>query len=180
MRERTVETKRIFKGRLLKIEKLTVELEAGTRASREIIRHRGAVAVLGRLPDKRYVLVRQYRKPIERELIEVIAGCLEPGEALRASAIREVGEETGFAVRKLVTLGPIYPTPGYCDEIIHCFFAELTSVRTSHVPDADERVQPVFLSGRALAGLIERGRIRDAKTLVVWWKYRAWQRRCCR
>ena len=77
MHEKTVETRKVFNGRIFRVEELTVELENGERAKREIIRHNGAVAVLPKLPVGRFVFVRQFRKPVEDYVLEVAAGRLE-------------------------------------------------------------------------------------------------------
>jgi len=176
MHEKTIRRRTVFKGRLLTVEHQIIELEQGVHASREIIRHRGAVAVLGRLPDQRFVLVRQYRKPVEKEMAEAVAGCLEKGELPRHSAIREVGEETGYAVTRLVALGRMYPSPGYCDEVLHLFYAELKPAQTGHRPDVDERVHPVYYSEQQLETMIRSGRMQDAKTIVLWAKYTLWRK----
>lgn len=171
MYEKTVESQVVFKGRLLTVEQQKVELESGTYAGREIVRHRGAVAVLARLPDARFVLVRQFRKPVEQELMEVVAGCLEGGEPPAACARREVREETGYTVKRLHALGRIYPTPGYCDEVLHLFYADLKPEPQPQRPDDDERVKVLHLSQAELEQHIASHAVRDAKTLAVWLRY---------
>ena len=171
--ERTIESTEIFRGRLLRVEVVKVELEPGKTGRREIVHHPGAVAVLARLPDRRLVLVRQYRKPIERDLLEVVAGCLDPGEDPDACAAREVREETGYAVASLRRLGAIYPVPGYSDERLHAYYAELQVTAGAPEPDEDERVAVEYLTEADLEGRIARGEIEDAKTLAIWLLYRS-------
>ena len=125
MLEKTVAVQTAFQGRLLTVECVTVELESGVLATRDIVRHRGAVAVLARQAAGRFVLVKQFSKPLERETIEIIAGCREAGETPEQTAVREVREETGYEVASLRPLGSLYPAPGYCTERLELYFAEL-------------------------------------------------------
>jgi len=94
--------------------------------TREVVRHGNAVAVLARRPDGKFVFVRQYRKAAEEALVEVIAGGLEPGEEPMDGARRETAEETGYEVTDIKFLTTIICTPGYCEERIHLYFAEMT------------------------------------------------------
>lgn len=167
-REHTVSAETAFKGRLIDVEVATVRLDGGREARREIVRHRGAVAVLARLPDGRYVFVRQYRKAVERELLEVVAGGMEEGEEPAACAIREVREETGYAVRALRALGRCYPAPGYTDEVIHLFLAELEPQPGDTDPDDDEGIDAEVMTAASFEDLIRAGRVEDAKTLAAW------------
>jgi ADP-ribose pyrophosphatase len=168
MIETTLTTQRAFTGRLLTLDVLEVELEPGVTSRREVVHHRGAVAVLARGPDGRFVFVRQYRKPMEAELTEIIAGCLEPGETPEESARREVREETGYAVRTLAPLGIIYPSPGYTDEVIHLFFADLEPAPAAQQQDHDERITLVWFDTAELERDIAAGEWRDGKTLAAW------------
>jgi len=168
MIEKTLATERVFSGRLISLDVLEVELEPGVRARREVVRHPGAVAVLARDPDGRYVFVRQFRKPVERELLEIVAGCLERGETPDQCAVREVREETGYTVRALTALGTLYPTPGYSDEIIHLFRAELAPTPGTQQTDRDERIVLEWLTAETFEQAIRDGAITDGKTLAAW------------
>jgi ADP-ribose pyrophosphatase len=172
MRERTLKSRTVFKGVLLHVDVEDVELEDGRRAEREILRHPPAVVVLARRPDGRFALVKQFRKPVEADLIEVVAGCLERGETPAAAARREVAEETGYKVRRLRRLGRVYSTPGCCDEVLHLFYAELSPAPAGHCPDDDEQVEVLFLDRDRVERMIARGEIADAKTLAVWFRAR--------
>ena len=172
MTEKTTSLDRIFTGRILGLEVHRVELANGVRSTREIVRHHGAIAALARLPDGRFVLVRQYRKPMEQELLEVVAGCLEPGEAPADCAVRELKEETGYEVDSLTPLGQLYPTPGYSDEVLHLFFARLRAAAATPAPDEDEKVTVVILTAEQIEDGIRRDEIRDSKTISVWLRAR--------
>lgn len=168
MQEHALSTKRVFEGRLLKIDVVSVELDDGTRASREIVRHPGAAVVLCRKPDGRFVLVRQYRLAARAALLEVVAGTLEPGEDPAVCARREVEEETGYRPLRMVPLGEAYPAPGYTEERHHFFYAEIPASPGEQAPDDDERVQVEEYTQAQIDDMIARGGIRDAKTLAVW------------
>ena len=184
MNEKTVSSHRIFDGRLLKLDVLEVGLDNGRHARREIVRHPGAVAIWARAPDGRFVFVRQFRKAIEQELLEVVAGTREAGETPEACARREIREETGYAVKTLTPLGFIFTAPGFCTEQIAIFYAELREngpdfgpsrasgssdelSRAAH-PDPDERLDVVLLDEAAWKAMMSRGAIQDAKTWAAW------------
>jgi ADP-ribose pyrophosphatase len=172
--ERTLTRRCAYQGRILRVEEVAVEMENGRQAHREIVRHAAAVAVLARRPDGRFVLVRQFRKAAERVLLEVVAGGIEPGEAPEACARRELREETGYGVIRIASLGSIFLSPGYCDEVLHLFFAEVEAVPLALSPDEDERLEPVLLDAAELrAALAPGGGIEDSKTLALWARYRA-------
>ena len=168
MHERTLSTERIFSGRVFGLDRLEVELEPGVRSVREIVRHGGAIAALARLPDGRFVFVRQYRKAIEKELLEAVAGGLEKGERPEDGAAREIREETGYGVTSLRRLGAIYSTPGFTDEILHLFLAELPAMPLGQKTEHDERIAVEIRTRAEFEASIQRGEIQDAKTLAAW------------
>ncbi len=168
MKEKTIHSRRIFSGRLLKLDLLEVARADGLRARREVVRHPGAVAIWVRAADGRFVFVRQYRKALESHLLEIVAGTREPGEAARRSALREVREETGYAVQRLLSLGHLHAAPGFCDERLDLFFAQLSAGKSRARPDADEALEVVFLSRQQFEQQLAAGQIHDAKTLAAW------------
>ena len=173
MREKTIFRKTAFDGRLLKVEQQQVELENGRPAYREIVRHPGAVGVVTRLPDGRFAFVRQFRKAVDDERLEIVAGLLEPGESHEESARRELREETGFRATSLRPLGVVNASPGYTDERIEVFYAETPDALDTAEPDEDEHVELVLLTEDEFLELVRAGGICDAKTLAAWTLYRA-------
>ena len=164
--EKTLTTEKVFAGRVFEVEVQTVELTDGRPARREIVRHNGGACVLALDDRQRIYLVRQYRKPYDTELLEIPAGKLEPGEDPAACAARELLEETGLQAGQIEFLAAMYPSPGYCSEILSIYLA--TSLRQGTArPDEGEHLSchPVLLAD-ALA-MVDRGEIHDAKTLVA-------------
>ena len=170
--EKTLSSDRKYTGKIISVDLLDIELPDGRKAKREIIRHGNAVAILARRPDGKFVFVKQYRKAAEDALIEVIAGGLEPGEDPIEGAKRETAEETGYEVTSITFLTTIICTPGYCEERIHLYFAELSAEAHAQDQDPDENVYPVVLSEAEVEDAIRKGEIFDSKTLSAWAVYK--------
>jgi ADP-ribose pyrophosphatase len=169
--EKTLTSKKIYSGRILGLEVQDVELENGKRALREIVRHGGAVAVLARLPNGKFIFVRQFRKPVEQDMFEVVAGNREPDEDPAECARRELKEETGYTALRVRHLGFIYPSPGYVDEKIDIFFAETAAEAGATDPDDDEHLDVLILDESEFVAKVCRGEVRDSKTLATWLLY---------
>lgn len=172
MNEKIIASETVFSGTLVKVEVLQVELETGQQARRERVRHPGAVCVLVRAPDGRIALVRQFRIGAQKELLEVVAGILNPNENPDEAARREVREETGFSLRRLKRMGNLFPTPGYVEERIVCYYGE-AGARGERQLDSDERVEVELVEEADFKGRLRRGEIEDAKTLAAWALYQS-------
>lgn len=170
--EKTLSSERIFEGRALTVDVLQIELPDGRRSTREVLRHRGAVCILAQLPDDRFVLVRQYRKAVDRAILECVAGCLEEDEAPETAALRETREESGYEVAQLVTLGRSLPAPGYCDEVHYHYYARLKPAAGALQLDSDENLEPVLLTAAEIDAFIDAGTLDDGKTIILWELYR--------
>ena len=168
LHEKTLGVRRGFCGRAVTVDVIDIELPDGRRAVRECVRHRGAVAILARRPDGAFVFARQYRKCIEQAYIEIPAGCMEVGEAPDVAAERELREESGYAVKSLLPLGSIYACPGYSEEQLHLFFAEVEAAPGATDFDPDENVETLLFDKETVERLILDGTISDAKTLSAW------------
>lgn len=175
--EKTLGSRRIFEGRALTIDILDIELPTGRTSIREVLRHRGAVCILAQRPDGRFVLVRQYRKAVEKTLLECVAGCMEADEPPESAALRETREESGYAVEALIPLGKSLPAPGYCDEVHYHFYARLKPLAGELQLDTDENLYPVFLTEEELDAAIDDGTIDDGKTIILWDLYQRARRR---
>jgi ADP-ribose pyrophosphatase len=155
-----VAAEEVFVGRLLRLE---VERWADPDRIREVIRHPGAAAVLALTRERRVVLVRQFREAVRDSLLEIPAGVYdEHEETPEETARREVGEETGYRVTSLRPLGSIFTTPGFTDERIDLFLAEVEPER-----DPEEGMEVVEVPWDEAVTLVQEGRISDAKTAVA-------------
>jgi len=166
LEEKTVSSKTIFNGKIVRLKVFNVSLPDKTYTKREIIMHQGAVAILPVLPDGRIILIKQYRKAIEKVMLEIPAGTLEKGETPLTCAKRELQEETGFKGHLFKKLLDFYPSAGYSSERIYVYKASgLTEAEKS--PDPDEFIETVILPISKIKNLIRRGTIKDSKTLIA-------------
>ncbi len=158
------ESEPIFDGKVVHLYRDTVTLPDGNDATREIIRHIGAVAVLPLTEENEIVMVRQFRYPFNKVICEIPAGKLDSKEEdLVEAALRELKEETGVSCEKLTFIGDIYPSVAILDEVIHMYCAEgLSFGETS--PDDDEFLNVVKVPFEDAVNDVLSGKICDAKT----------------
>ncbi len=161
-----VSTEIIYTGRRLKLVEDTLRLSNGDLIKRERVEHPGAVVMLPILADGRVVLVRQFRRAVGRELLELPAGTLDAGESPEICAVRELQEEIGYRPAKLQSLGEIFPAPGFCNERQYLFLAtDLVADRIAC--DVDESIQVETVQPCELRNLIDSGSIEDAKSIAT-------------
>lgn len=166
--EKTIRTKEIFDGKIIKVSVDDVLLPNGETSIRELVKHQGAVAVIAVTTDNRILMVEQYRKPLEKALVEVPAGKLEPGEAPEVTAVRELEEETGFTTHQLEYVTSFYTTPGFCDERIYLYYTDqLVPVTEEKALDEDEFLDCQSYTMPELDQLIKDERIHDLKTMYA-------------
>ncbi len=164
--EKTIASKNVYNGKIINVSVDTVQLPNGKEAKREIVKHQGAVAVLAISPDNKVILVKQYRKPVDKMMIEIPAGKLEPSEKPEVCAIRELQEETGYIAKNVTKICTFYTSPGFSNEVIHLFRATHLE-KGAAMPDDDEFVEFFEVTIEELRKLVESGEIIDAKTLVA-------------
>lgn len=154
----------IYDGRILSVEKDMVELENGKTAAREVVRHPGGVCVAALDDEGNTFLVRQLRYPYQEVIPELPAGKLDKGseDPLEAGK-RELLEETGLIAREYYDLGKLYPSPGYCDEVIH-LYAATGLTRAAQNLDEDEFLEVDRVSLDDAVEMVLTGEIRDAKS----------------
>ncbi|TCT25652.1 ADP-ribose pyrophosphatase [Melghiribacillus thermohalophilus] len=163
--EKTIESETIFEGKVVQLQVDRVKLPNGKESHREMIKHPGAVAVIPVTSDNKIVLVEQYRKPLERSLVEIPAGKLEEGEPPEKTAHRELEEETGYLASEMTYITSFYTSPGFADEIIHLYLA--TGLKKADEPlgtDEDEFVEIMECTLEEAQKLINEKKIYDAKT----------------
>ena len=164
--EKLVTSRQVFKGRILDVRVDTVSLPNGRQSTREIVHHPGGVGILALDGENNVLTVTQYRYAYGKLLLEIPAGKLEPGEDPREAAIRELREETGASAGRFEPLGEIYPSPGYCDEIIHLYLArDLTFGDTD--PDEDEFLTLWRIPFPQMVEKVLSGEVPDAKTVAA-------------
>jgi len=163
--EETLSSRRIYEGRAVKLRVDTVELSGGRQTTREIVEHEEVVAIVAVDGEDNVLLVRQFRKPVEKELLEIPAGGIDPGEAPADCVRREMREETGFLPKKVEKLGGFYSAPGFCTEYLHLYLA----TDLVHSPLQAEDTAGISLVRKPLEeipGSIASGAIVDAKSIA--------------
>lgn len=168
--EKTLQTEHIYKGKIISVQLDQVELPDGSKGEREIVKHPGAVAIVPFTKDGKMVVVRQFRKPLEKEIYEIPAGKLEQGEDPETCALRELEEETGYTPRKINFITSFYTSPGFANELLYLYEAEDLEEGKAH-PDADEFVEMSEISLDEGLELMKNEQIHDAKTafaLIYW------------
>ncbi|HEX7177567.1 MAG TPA: NUDIX hydrolase [Pyrinomonadaceae bacterium] len=154
----------LFRGRIFDVTRDTVR-EGEKIYVRECVQHPGGASVVAVFDDRTVALVRQYRHPARRYLLELPAGKLEAGERPEDCAARELIEEVGFSAGRLEPLSEFYPTPGFCAERLWVFLATALTEATQQLED-DELVEVVRLPLRRALSMIASREIEDAKTII--------------
>ncbi|HEM3484801.1 NUDIX hydrolase [Streptococcus suis] len=168
--EKTIERTEIFKGHIFDVVVDDVALPNGGTGKRELVFHKGAVCVLAVTPEGKMILVKQYRKAIERTIYEIPAGKLELGEedTLEDAALRELEEETGYTSDKLTLLADFYSAIGFCNERIRLYLADnLIKVENPRPMDEDEVIELHEVTLEEALNLVATGDICDAKTIMA-------------
>ena len=165
--ETTVSEETIFDGSILHVRVDQIRLPNGSPATREIIRHIGAVCVLPLTDDGHVIMERQYRYPVARVLREIPAGKLEsPDEPPLEAVKRELREETGYEASEWISLGRILPAPAYCDEVLYLYLAQGLHAGNQDL-DTDEFLDVEAVPLSELVQDVLDGRIEDAKTQIA-------------
>ena len=164
--ERTLSSREIFQGRIIRVHVDEVRLPNGDTSLREVIDHPGGVCILALDDQNRAAIVRQYRYAFGRVMTELPAGKLEPGEAPFATAQRELAEEVGATASDWTDLGELIPSPGCYGETLHMYLARGLHFRAPS-PDEDEFLEAEFVPLEELTAWCLSGEIRDAKTVAA-------------
>ena len=160
----------VYKGRVFFVEVEPHRFPNGREHEVDIVRHPPSVVLLPVQDDGRVVLIRQYRPSLRREIWEVPAGSLNPGESAEAAAARECEEEIALAPHCIERLCSLYPAPGFCDEEL--IFFRVSDLRTPapgspHRPDDDEDIQTRTFTVAEAGAMVARGDIIDLKTVYA-------------
>ncbi|WP_112181240.1 MULTISPECIES: NUDIX hydrolase [Paraliobacillus] len=166
--EKTIQTTNIFNGKVVSLQIDEVSLPNGKTSKREIIKHPGAVAIIALTEENKIVFVEQYRKPLEKSLVEIPAGKLEEGEKPEVTALRELEEETGYTTDQLELVISFYSSPGFADELLYIYFTDkLKPLEEKKSLDEDEFVELMELTLEEAEALMAEQKIHDAKTVYA-------------
>jgi len=164
--EKTIASQQIYRGHAVNIRMDTVEKAGGRKTKRDVVEHSDCIAVVALDEQNNILLVRQFRYPVGRFLLEIPAGGIEPGEEPIDSVRRELQEEIGYLSQKIDKLGGFYAVPGYSTEYLHCFVAtDLVPGRLT-AEDTDD-IELVRVSQDEIPLLIASGEICDAKSIAA-------------
>jgi ADP-ribose pyrophosphatase len=154
----------LYQGKVFRLQRDTVIEPGGVQVERDVIVHPGSVVVLPIFKDGRVLLIRQYRHSVGEFLWELVAGRKEPNESPAAAARRELIEETGYRAKRLRKLMRVVPTPGFVNEWMWIFAAEGLADGEAH-PEEDEQITPKIFTVTQAERMIQRGTLRDAKSI---------------
>ncbi|MFR1708145.1 MAG: NUDIX hydrolase [Clostridium sp.] len=164
--EKTLNEDYKFKGKVINLKVQQVELPNGKVGTRELVEHPGAVAIVAYLDANTIILVEQFRKAIDKIILEIPAGKIEKGEDIKLCGIRELEEETGYKASKFEYLGKIVTAPGFTDEYIYLYKAtELTKGEINR--DEDEFINIKEYTIDEIKRMVRDGKIIDGKTIAA-------------
>lgn len=164
--EKTLSEQEIYRGRIIRVHLDEVELGNGQTTKREVVDHPGGVSVCVLTAEDEVIFVRQFRYPYKQVLLELPAGKLEPGEDPFEAVKREQMEETGTSGRQYVSLGKVYPTPGYCGEIIRLWACRAEAAQAELSLDEDEFLTTERVPLQRAVEMVCNNEIPDAKTQI--------------
>jgi len=162
--EKWTNKKQIYNGKVVSLTVGEASLGDGSTAHREVINHSGGVGVVPVIGDN-VIMVKQYRLAVEKIVLEIPAGKIDPGERPEECARRELEEETGYVAGRLVPVGAFYPSVGYTDEIIYLYLG-FDLKETNQKLDSDERIETVRMSMDELRGKLAARELVDSKTII--------------
>jgi len=168
--EKLLSSKEVFRGRAVNLRIDTIEKKSGQVTTREIVEHKDCIAVVVVDGADNIVMVKQFRTPVNRVLLEIPAGGVEDGEDPEDCVRRELQEEIGYLPGKIERLGGFYAAPGYCSEYLHVFLATELSESRLIAEDTDE-IEVVRVPLPEVLKMIDSGEICDAKSIAGLLKY---------
>lgn len=160
-----ISSETIYRGRVFEVRRDRVRIR-GRSIVREVVVHPGAAAILPILSDGKILLIRQYRYPVDENLLEIPAGTLEEGENPEECALRELEEETGYKAGRLMLLTSFYMAPGYSSEYLRLYLAEDLE-RGVQRPEIDEEIELVEMGLEEALKAVREGLIKDSKTIIA-------------
>ena len=166
LRETPVEQEVKYEGRIIRLRVDKAQLPNGRIATREVVEHNGGVCIAALTEQQDLLLVRQFRYPYQEVVLELPAGKIDKGEEPLACGKRELTEETGASAQQYRSLGRLYPSPGYCGEVIHLILATGLSFGRMN-PDEDEFLEVERIPLEKAVQMVLDNEVPDAKTQVA-------------
>ncbi len=163
--ERTISSQQIFDGHAVRLRVDTIVTADGRQSTREIVEHSDCIGVVAIDEDDNVLLVRQYRKAIEKELLELPAGGIDPGETPEEAVIREMQEETGYKPGKVERLAGFYSSPGFLTEYLHLYLATDLTPSRLHAEDTAS-ISLVRVPVAEIEGMLAKDTFEDGKSLI--------------
>ena len=164
-KEETISSEMIYEGAIMNVRRDKVTVKDGQTSFREIIEHNGGAAVVALKDDGKVVMVKQFRKPFERDVLEIPAGKIEIGEDPKVTVIRELKEETGYTAKNVDLICKYAPSVGYTTEVLYIYKATgLTPGETNF--DPQEALDTIELPLTEVVEMIKKGEILDGKTMT--------------
>ncbi len=157
----------LFKGKVFDLKVDEIEYNSGNKGIREVAIHPGGAVVLPVKDDGKIIMVKQFRYPLQKVILEFPAGKLNKGEDPQHCAVRELEEETGYKVGKIEKLGAICTTPGFCTEILHLYFAKDLTPGNHNREEGEYGMEILELTKEEIEEKIKSGEINDAKTICL-------------
>lgn len=173
--EKTISRKEIFHGKIIDVVLDEVALPNGGTAKRELVFHPGGVGIVAITPENKMLFVRQFRKPLEKVILEIPAGKIDPGEGTHpeTTGARELEEETGYRPERMEHLASMYLSPGFANEMLHVYRAHgMVKVENPRAMDDDEVIEVYELTLVEAKAAVVAGTICDAKSLyaIQYWE----------
>lgn len=165
LKETRLSTTQVYKGSFLDVRRDQVSLPNGKTSVREWINHPGAACIIPVLPDGKIALIKQYRYPVQAEMIELPAGKLDVGETPEECARRELEEEIGYSAGKLTFVCNIHPAIGFASEKMWIYIAE-DLTKTTDNTDYDEFLELIPMELDEAVQMVWNGKITDVKTII--------------
>jgi len=163
-----LQSEKKYRGKIIDLTIDRIRYDSGKESIREVVEHPGGAVIVAMFENNDILMIRQYRHPFKKEVIELPAGKLDPNEDPMHCAQRELQEETGYAARSWKKLTSIMTTPGFCDEILHIFHATdlFLSDKGQALEEGETTIQMMRTPGLAAIEMINKGEIVDAKTII--------------
>ena len=163
--EKQIETNTVYEGIIINVRRDIAELQNGNRSKREVVEHPGGVGIVAVTEEGKVLMVRQYRYPMEEEVLEIPAGKLDGDEDPFECAKRELSEETGYTAKTYVDFGAMYPSPGFCRETLYLYLALDLVPGEMHL-DENELLSVEEIDLDELVERVMNNQLKDAKTII--------------